>query len=370
MENFTPLNIDKLKIDKKPKKNKTFIIGGFGLLLVLVLVIGFYINKTLITIQQKATGVGFKCDQPNQKWATDLDLIKDKGKVESGQGTPFFDPDGATFKIQVPKGYKVVSIGCYDCDHYGDKSDKGWKISWSGGSIDALTSNNTWKSWLVDIPGVNEILFDGGGDSHGGNACVALPSLVSPSPTPPEITPTESLTPPVEESGTPIPTPSEILTETPTPTLTGRPTSTPTLTRTPTPSPTSGPTATDTPGPSPTTGPSATPIPVACGTKACDDTTNPCRSGLNCVQANDGSNYCTFPEFQAACQANPTQESCCTTQDESPTPTEIVLVNATATPGQGAAAGGATEIPAVGVATFGKIFAVVSIAVILLGLIL
>jgi len=215
MENSTPLNIDKIKIDKKHKKNKTFLIGGVGLLLVLVLLIGFYINNILITIQQRAAGVEFKCDQPNQKWATDLDLIKDKGKVSSGQGIPFFDPDGATFKIQVPEGYRVISVGCYDCDHYGDASGKGWKISWSSGSIDALTSNNTWKSWPVDIPGVNEILFDGGGDSHGANACVALPSLVSPSPTP-------------KPSDTPSPT------ETPIPEIT--PTETPGLSVTPTPS--------------------------------------------------------------------------------------------------------------------------------------
>ena len=171
-------------------------------------------------------------------------------------------------------------------------------------------------------------------------------------------------------------TPSPSITVTPTlppdstPTVTPEISLTPTLTLTP--SPTSGPTATDTPGPSPTPGPSATPIPVACGTKSCDNTTNPCRSGLSCIQANDGSNYCSLPEFQDACKVNPAQETCCTAQGENPTPTEIVLVNATATPGAGGATTVAqvTEIPPAGIATFGKIFTFISLAVILLGLIL
>ena len=126
-----------------------------------------------------------------------------------------------------------------------------------------------------------------------------------------------------------------------------------------------------TPTPEVTIASISTPIPVACGTKSCDIATNPCRSGLVCVQADDGSNYCTLPEFESACKSNPSQVSCCTPAGEDPTPTEINLVVASATPGEAAASvPQVTEIPSAGVATFGKIFAVISFAVILLGLIL
>lgn len=130
-------------------------------------------------------------------------------------------------------------------------------------------------------------------------------------------------------TGTPSPTltPSETPTPTPTGEITSTPTATPTITPTPefsvTPGPSLTPTLTLTPTKTltPTPKTSATPIPVACGTKSCDNTTNPCRSGLNCVQANDGSNYCSLPEFEEACKENPTQQSCCTAPGNSPTPT-------------------------------------------------
>lgn len=53
-----------------------------------------------------------------------------------------------------------------------------------------------------------------------------------------------------------------------------------------------------------------------------------------------------------------------------PTPTEIILVKNTSTPGPSATNVPVTQIPSVGVATFGKIFGIISFAVILLGLIL
>ncbi|OGK08456.1 hypothetical protein A2767_00835 [Candidatus Roizmanbacteria bacterium RIFCSPHIGHO2_01_FULL_35_10] len=58
--------------------------------------------------------------------------------------------------------------------------------------------------------------------------------------------------------------------------------------------------------------------------------------------------------------------------DPTATPTEIVLVQATATPGEAENAESTTapEIPSAGVATFSTIFAVLSIAVIFLGLVL
>lgn len=151
------------------------------------------------------------------------------------------------------------------------------------------------------------------------------------------------------------------------PTVTLTPTTlvSPTNTPTPTPTATPGPTATNTPAPS------VTPIASACASKACDNTTNPCANGLICVQATDGSNYCTFPEFQTACKQNPSQASCCTSPGLSPTPTEIILVRTTATPGPSSTpAPKTTAIPAAGVATYGQVFGIVSLGIVLLGLIL
>lgn len=121
-----------------------------------------------------------------------------------------------------------------------------------------------------------------------------------------------------------------------------QPTSTPIPTNTPTPTAGISPTITNTPTPTPTTppneptytpAPTATLIPVLCGTKDCDDRTNPCRSGYVCIQANDGSNYCASPDFVDACRANPSYNSCCTAPGApTATPTEIVVVKTTSTP--------------------------------------
>ncbi len=209
---------------------------------------------------------------------------------------------------------------------------------------------------------------------------------VTPSPTPPPSatntpTPTPTVPPPGGPSNTPTPTPTVPPpggpSNTPTPTRTPTPppgaTNTPTPTRTPTPPPgaTNTPTPTRTPTPPP--GATNTPAPLAqsCGVKACDNTTNPCATGLICVQANDGSNYCTFSEFQNTCKSNPTVTSCCTLNGNTPTPTEIVLVQNTVTPGPSTTTVAAvTSIPPAGNTTFSKIFGLVSTAIILLGLIL
>ncbi len=194
--------------------------------------------------------------------------------------------------------------------------------------------------------------------------------------------PSPSRTPtPTKPAATNTPTPTQPgATNTPTPTATIGPSTTPTPTGTPGPSPTPtvtprGPTATPTGTPGPTAtntpGSTATPVPAACASKACDNTTNPCASGLICIQANDGSNYCSFPEFQTVCKQNPSQTSCCTASGNSPTPTEIVLAKNTATPGPSStAAPTVTQIPSAGVATYGQIFVIVSLGIVLLGLIL
>lgn len=72
-------------------------------------------------------------------------------------------------------------------------------------------------------------------------------------------------------------------------------------------------------GTCPTSTPTPTPIPLECGIKGCDNSTNPCKSSLTCIQANNGSNYCTMAEFSNACKSNPSVSSCCS---ESPTVTQ------------------------------------------------
>lgn len=141
-------------------------------------------------------------------------------------------------------------------------------------------------------------------------------------PTQPPRTPT----PTVPVTNTPTPT-TPVNTPTPTPTT---PVNTPTPTtpvNTPTPTPT---TPVNTPTPT-TPVNTPTPVPVGCGTKGCDNTTNPCRSGLTCVQANDSSNYCSLPEYTNACKENPSVASCCSPPGNTPTPTQIILTSVTPT---------------------------------------
>ena len=149
----------------------------------------------------------------------------------------------------------------------------------------------------------------------------------------------------INNTPTPLPTPTVppniVLTPTSPPAITTL-TPTPTKTPTATPTPTSAPSATPTTAPTPTTSvPTPTLVPNTCGTKGCDNTTNPCRSGLICMQASDGSNYCAMPDYQTACSANPSQTTCCTAptptsvqmvSNPTPTPTEILLAQSVNTP--------------------------------------
>lgn len=131
-----------------------------------------------------------------------------------------------------------------------------------------------------------------------------------------------SASPTVTNTPAASPTPSN----TPTPTVTlvvsATPTLTPAISPTPSPTPVFSPTPTVTPVPNQ---PTATPVPNNCGTKGCDSSSNPCKNNLVCIQANDGSKYCSMPEFQTACALNPNQSSCCTS------PTQPLLAKAVAT---------------------------------------
>ncbi len=157
----------------------------------------------------------------------------------------------------------------------------------------------------------------GGGDNGGGTTTVAsnptnTPTPTSsPTPTPIGATPTEAITTPTE---VPTAVPTEVPTEAPTIKPTEKP------------------------------GPTATPIPVLCGTKDCDDKTNPCRSGYICVQAHDGSNYCTSADFANACKANPSYNSCCTAPG-APTATPTGVTATPAAPVSGRAAWWMFTIP-------------------------
>lgn len=219
-------------------------------------------------------------------------------------------------------------------DHAGceNKEEQRTVTCWNG-----EVKNCTFQTKFSYDPCADSHVDDSCGSNYGGPSCTqcgeqiigdcdcpAQPPTATPVPLPTS-TPTPYSPPPTIYLPTPIPTSTTTPINTPTPTTTPIPTNTPTPTPIPTtppgqPTNTPAPTATNTPGPS------ATPVPVLCGTKDCDNTTNPCRSGYICVQANDGSNYCTSPDFQTACKANPSYNNCCTAPGApTATPTEIVL---------------------------------------------
>lgn len=151
----------------------------------------------------------------------------------------------------------------------------------------------------------------------------------------------------------------DCISDIPTPTVTTpvAPTITPMLTNTP------APTATSTPGPTAT----PPPVSIGCGVKACDNTSNPCQSGLICVHADDGSNYCALPEYQTACKTNPSLESCCTAPGNTPTPTEIIVVQNTNTP-QPTYVAAQPTVPSAGLKNLSVVLAIPTI-LLLLGLV-
>lgn len=187
--------------------------------------------------------------------------------------------------------------------------------------------------WIESIDGNTQCNFNLVGNTVGawGLCQTGITCPISTlTPTPTIGTPTLTPTPTITSTSTPTPTATPVITNTPTPTPTSTPI--PTATATPTtlpgqPTNTPAPTSTSTPGPT------LTLIPVLCGTKDCDNATNPCRSGYTCVQANDGSNYCTSPDFANACKSNPSYNSCCIAPGApTATPTEIILAKISTSP--------------------------------------
>ncbi|MFA6532466.1 MAG: hypothetical protein WCT22_00535 [Patescibacteria group bacterium] len=309
MDNFTPL-----KVEKKKRKFNKFLIFGNLFLVVLVALVGiFYYNKQrLISNIPKASSLCPQSACPDNEEACMV------GKNIGG----------------VPKTHCTCCPAQYSCTNEGDNG----YCSTGGGGGGGCPCGSTLSEECKQVDNCQ-----GGtqGDSCGVDAQGRIKYICKNRKC--NICPTKTPTPP-NVTDTPTPTPTGVITNTPTPTQTPIPTRTPTPTPTPTgtivPSntPTVIPTGTIVPSNTPTVtptntpGPSATPVPVLCGTKDCDNATNPCRTGYNCVQANDGSNYCTSPDFTDACKANPSYNSCCTAPGApTATPTEIILAQTTVT---------------------------------------
>ncbi|MEK7634022.1 MAG: hypothetical protein AAB437_04225 [Patescibacteria group bacterium] len=289
MDNFTPL-----KKAKKPV-NRLFLIGNITLLTIIIFLGVFYVGKTKFPYKEKAY--------------TRNDCMS--------KGYGWTDSSERCFKS---------STGTYrNAFHYFCPNGVG---GGEGCSLNPKLEQYQKEFCFSENCGVEQIDVFNTGETT--TLCYAsrFDNACQPTATPPEDTPTPTPTGELSPTPTITPTPTEVITNTPTPTATptNTPTPTPTATPTITPTGTPGPTATNTPGPS------ATPIPVLCGTKDCDNATNPCRSGYSCVQAKDGSNYCTSPDFAEACKANPSYNSCCTAPGApTATPTEIVLAKTSPT---------------------------------------
>jgi hypothetical protein len=72
--------------------------------------------------------------------------------------------------------------------------------------------------------------------------------------------------------------------------------------------------------PTPTPTPTPTPESIVCGELGCENNFD-CDTGLICITADNGNNYCGEPDFKSACADNPSQTNCCEEPDTTPTPT-------------------------------------------------
>ena len=349
MSNFTPL-----KAKNKKKANKTLIIANIFLVFVLVLVSSILVinNKT----GQKPKAAGGWCNAP--------DAGKDfgspcttKDKVECGgdgveakcldstwtwhatgnccNQPTLPPPPGGGAKCPNDPNTPIASYIKFTCPNGCFKDNDGtWRCTLNReSSTNPLTLNGAFAQ--VDaLSGAADNTFCGTTEyTCGKPECQPGSSNPTSTPIPSDLTSTPIPSETPIPTSTPIPTtPPGQPTNTPVPTATN----TPTPTRTPTPTPTTPPgQPTNTPAPTATNapGPTLTPIPVLCGTKSCDNATNPCRSGYSCVQAKDGSNYCTSPDFADACKANPSYNTCCTAPGApTATPTEIILAKTSISP--------------------------------------
>lgn len=328
--NFTPVNETITKFEKKPRFTNKILLGLIGIIFIAIGIVAYLIvlqKPIRRKVPARVSGSVEKCG---------VQLGPPQENLQNATYTvsfPLINKNDYDVKVIIREErfmcdvYNDVSCGdncgvdyCYEKEYNLTKKD-------TQGSATLITLIRTQNQGACGgfqfdtfIRSVNDDTNCAAGPVFGingylNNACQVIPTNT---PTPVATnTPTPTATPPPGATNTPTPT------RTPTPTPTRTPTPTPTATQTLT--PTATPTVTPggpslTPTPTSTPGPSATPPPGA---------TN------------------------------------------SPTPTEVILVRATTTPGPTSTfAPQVTEIPPAGVATFGKIFGIVSLAVILLGLIL
>jgi len=313
VDNFTPLKTEK----KKRKVSKFFIFGNLLLVIIVALIGFFYYNQQKLISRVPKAGTGCNADHP--KW----ECVQD-GCCWQGADDGCTDPNAGGTQCTPAPG----SGQCNDCTQNRPSCPDGQTLICNPDSKSCVTPVNCLFPTKPAIPlescGGSIIKFQCYTDC-------ACSSGGTPTPTPTgEVTNTPTPTGGITNT----PTPTGIITNTPTPTMTpsSTPTSTPESTPTATPTGTITPSNTPTITPTNTPGPSSTPIPVLCGTKDCDDKTNPCRSGYLCVQAHDGSNYCTSADFANACKANPSYNNCCTAPGApTATPTEIILAKTTVT---------------------------------------
>lgn len=315
MDNFTPLKTE------KPKKKfaNFFLVVNILLMFVVVGITGYYLRNKLITTKEKAyvptserpcseyhaTG---GCDEAHKECAVKYPRCE---WINTGSTTVWSDGVGST-EIKCP-GQCV-----------GEGGGGGFEIPKCPNGQDPIceTPAITECVRIMNCQIPSKILVQNGfcGTDPLKITCQTNCTCETPGDTP---TPT-----PTEPTATNTPTPTSTPTSTPSSTPTSTPTSTPSSTPTGTIIPSNTPTAT----PTGTPGSTLTPIPVLCGTKDCDDKTNPCRDKYICVQAHDGSNYCTSADFADACKANPSYNTCCIAPgDPTATPTEIVLAQTSIT---------------------------------------
>jgi hypothetical protein len=66
--------------------------------------------------------------------------------------------------------------------------------------------------------------------------------------------------------------------------------------------------------------PTATPMPSECGSTPCD-TNDDCNDDLICITASDNEKYCSKPEYEDACNDSPSIDTCCEEPEATTTPT-------------------------------------------------
>ncbi len=209
---------------------------------------------------------------------------------------------------------------------------KDFMVQVNGVDYNSLFPSGPWKGKSSLKFWIHAHSKDGTGSILNWDGDMKRECNATPTPTPPGTTQTPTNSPTPTKPPTPSKTPTPTTPVTPSNTPTGTRTPTPTATNTPTPTKTLTPTKTSTPTPTRTPTPTATPRPNACGYTPCNDQTNPCQAGLQCIQADNGAYFCSKPEYVDACKASPNSGSCCAAPTATPTNTPTPTATPTNTP--------------------------------------